>query len=143
MTISRSSWHYKLYRYIHYAVRGPRYLNPFSKTVFRPDTFDLPKSLCPYTWSLIIGSIGLIPIFTVFVVVAPLYFFFIGLVALLVAAATHGPHAKLTRGVREWWRNLPEEDAKPEKEKKKRESLIAANVRAIKQKACPTITLVD
>ncbi len=44
MKISRTSWHYKLYRYIGNLPKGARYLKP---RVTRTEV-DLPSSLCPY-----------------------------------------------------------------------------------------------
>jgi hypothetical protein len=132
MKISRQSWHYKLFCYISNVPRGPKYLNPFA-TVYRRDA-ELPSSLCPYAWSIFLGLLGTLMLSVVLlagsVVVVPIF----GAIALGRKIDARG-----------WSFSFKRKDhaKKPEIKKEHRPSLVAAYVRANKEKACPMIELVD
>lgn len=132
-TISKSSWHYKLYRYIGNVLEGPEYLNPWTKAKRKDKA--LPKSLCPYAWTIFLGLVGtvaLMPIwllaFTVVLIVT----------AVIFVASWLNEHVSLS---------FPERAEKPEKpekpKRKKRPSLVASYMKARKQKVCPMIELGD
>lgn len=132
MTIRRSSWHYRLYRFIQNLPKGPRYLNPFAK-VEREDA-PPPSSLCPYAWMIFLGIIGMITLALVGAVGGIIFlpFWLLYKAAAWVDAHVRMPKFKLVN------------TAKREKEPRtRRESLVVAFVKAKKNKVCPPVRLVD
>lgn len=139
MKISRSSWHYKLYRYIQNIEQGRSYLNPFSK-VTRVDHRP-PKNLCPYVWMIFCGLIGALVLSVVvilcMIIASPfwvVYKVFQGLwwVCEWIDAKVRMPHIDI---------NMPERE--PRKRRERKPSLVVAYVKARKKKVCPMIELVD
>jgi len=141
MNISRRSWHYRLYRVLYNVGRGPKYLSPFAKGRVDP---DLPSSLCPYAWSILLALVGATVLAVVFVALAPvagvLYAgYWLGSV-LVVPASVWVVHG-IVRYV-----NDPEAKESRHRDRKPREprpSLVANYLRARKQKVCPPVRLVD
>jgi hypothetical protein len=136
MKVRRSSWHYRLYRYVHNTSKGPAYANPWTKRV-RTDPTDLPSSLCPYAWSIFLGLVGCL-------VLAILVVAFSWLIALVYAAAFvyHLVDDGLTaRRLRKMKPDKAKREPEPPKEKKP--SIVAEYVKAKKERVCPTIELVD
>lgn len=137
MRVSRKSWHYKLYRYIHNITKGPRYLNPFA-TVTRTDA-PLPSSLCPYVWMIFLGLVGTAVIALLLAAgAAPFgiaWFAYIGISWLIQRMrAIPWPFHRKQREPRT-------SSDKPRKEP--RPSLVIEFVKAHKQKVCPMVELVD
>lgn len=139
MTISKNSWHYRLYRFITNIPKGPEYLNPFGKA----ERFDtaVPSSLCPYAWSIFLGLLGFI---FIGIVIVPIGALIVG--SVWIAENTVGWFRRFDKWA---WRKahaaLPhwEHTRKPKPERRDKPSLIGAFVKAKKQKVCPMIELVD
>lgn len=138
MTINPQSWHYRLYRYIWNLKDGPPALRPGYERARAP----LPRSLCPYFWSIVFGLIG-VAIFGVVILVVEGVL--IVAAAVLVACRALGGasastgwsrFARRVKGV-----SVPE--LEPKKAKVKRPSLLGSAVRAQKDKVCPLIELED
>lgn len=141
MTISKRSWHYRLYRYMGNVPKGPRYILPWTKAT--RDDVDPPSSLCPYAWSIglgLVGTVFLIAVATpVAVVLAPFYLLFR---ALLWTDAKIGlGRLRAARAARKAQREPT--PSTPPPVRVKHPSLVAEFVRAKKAKVCPTIKLVD
>jgi hypothetical protein len=130
--VHKSSWHYKLYRYVTNIPQGPKYLNPWVKGT-RTDK-EVPRSICPYAWSIFMGLIGAV-VLTPFMLIGTI------LVGLFVYAM------KFSRWFdgRVWLikKRRGAKKRKVKQEKVKHPSLIAAYVKARKDNVCPTIELVD
>lgn len=132
MKISKSSWHYGLYRFIRNVPESPRHLIPWAD-VPRQD-YPVSKSLCPYAWTIFLGLVGV---------------FFTAL-ALIVLGAVAAPFFVLYKAARWLDRSvrmpeihLSKRERKPKPRKEKHPSLVLAFVKARKEKACPMIELVD
>lgn len=132
MTIHRSSWHYRLYRFIQNLPKGPRYLNPFGK-VYREDT-PPPSSLCPYAWMIFLGIIGM---FTLAVVTLVGGIIFLPFWLAYKAAVWVDGHVRMPKF------KLVNTANREKKSKTHRESLVVAFVKAKKNKVCPPVRLVD
>lgn len=146
MQISKRSWHYRLYRYTANVLRGPQYLNPFSKRVTRTEP-TLPHSLCPYAWMVLLGSLGTLVILVVAtpasLVLAVGWLLCNGAVLLGRGAARL---ARYLDGVVPRRAARPEKPEKPKKEKKpkrERTPILVPFLKARKERVCPTINLVD
>ncbi len=135
MKVSKRSWHYRLYRYIKNVPNGPRYLNPFAH-VERED-YDVPKGgICPYAWSIFLGLLGTIVVGIVLIpfaiVATPFYLLYLGWLKVAHTIEESASRIHFTRKPKPF---------KPPRQRKP--SLVAAYVRARKQKVCPQIELVD
>lgn len=130
MKISRSSWHYRLYRFTRNVERGPGYLLPWKAG--RID-YALPSSLCPYAWATVLGLVGVAVLALALAVAAPFYGLY------LLGLRLGYQLARIPR------RAAPaKKQERPSRElKERRPSLAAAFVRARKERVCPMIELVD
>lgn len=131
MKISRRSWHYRLYRYISNVSGGPRYLSPFGN-IDRVDK-EPPPNLCPYAWAIFLGVIGVTVLALLGLALAPV---------ILVGWFLYRIARLLDRHL--WnWSIAKKPSAKKPKEKRERESLVGAYLKARHDRVCPKIELVD
>lgn len=135
LKVSSQSWHYRYFRYLESVRRGPQYVNPFYKG-YRPRP-DVPHSLCPYFWSLVLGTIGASLILAIVavgtVVVAP--FFALGWAGVWVFHKL--PERTRTKKPKTW----TETPSKPRRVRQP--SLVKETARAFKNKVCPLLEVVD
>lgn len=134
MKISKSSWHYKLYRYVTNIPSGPQYLNPFGRDLHRTDK-PIPRSLCPYAWSIFLGLVGSALMCLGLAIAAAVAALPYGGYRLLKKIDSYGNPFKFKKGERKPKLEKPE--------KLKQPSLVASFVKAKKDKVCPMIELVD
>ena len=133
--VSRSSWHYKLYRYVENIKYGPRYVNPFADVP--RSNCGVPSSLCPYAWVIFLGLIGTAVIGTALVlgaiVVLPMMF---------TLRVTWGFFSRLDEHM--WGiKDIFKKESKVREKKERHPSLVLAFAKSHKDRVCPKIELVD